>query len=233
MPAITDTLAQSTFWPASSRCGQIEKLAHRIAAAFLACVALIAAINLSPLMGSWTVRTLFDLNGEATVAAWLSSAALLAIAFVACTIAVIEHGRACPGSSRQWLAIAALFCALSLDEAAQLHEILGSTFSERVLRGPFREGVYMWVPLLLPVAIFVAHRLFRWFTTGARRHHRESRWAIAALAVWPFVLVFELWAGFAGDLPVLVVVEEGLEFVGHALMFIAVAAAADRTMGSA
>jgi len=90
-----------------------------LAIALLAVQAALAAINLSPLIGRYTVDRPFDMNAETTLPSWFSAALLLAIAAVA---AAARHYGA-------WGEISLFFLLLSADEAASLHELPGEKAS--------------------------------------------------------------------------------------------------------
>jgi hypothetical protein len=91
---------------------------------------------------------LFYVDEEASVPAWYSSAALLTAAVLLLLIA-----RAARSSRdhrwRYWAALAALFVGLSLDEVAQIHELLIEP-----LRGRIDATGYLPYPWVMPGAIF-------------------------------------------------------------------------------
>ena len=82
-----------------------------------------------------SLNPLFDLDGEANIPAWFSSAQLLAIALTLWTANRSRGSR--PSPSRRFInLLAAGFALLSLDETAQIHEtitgIIGSRYSDWV-----------------------------------------------------------------------------------------------------
>ena len=90
-----------------------------IAVAVLALLqAAVAAVNLSPLIDRYTLAVLLDVNGEANLVAWLSSAVLLAAAAGAGLAAGADRAAGVP--RRRWLGwalIAALLMAFWMPRA--------------------------------------------------------------------------------------------------------------------
>jgi len=66
--------------------------ARRVLAFHLGITAVLVAINLSPLIDSWTVRAMFHLDAESNVAVWFSSTSLLLLAAIALDLAT-RHRR--------------------------------------------------------------------------------------------------------------------------------------------
>ncbi len=64
---------------------------------------------------------LTDVNGEANIPAWFSSALLLACGALLGAIALLNRAKG-DRFTRHWGALGLLFCLLSLDETAELHE---------------------------------------------------------------------------------------------------------------
>lgn len=99
---------------------------------------------------------LFRLNAEANVPTWYSSVQLLAGAGVCFGLARAEE----PGSRnrRHWQLFSAVFVYLSIDEAAEIHEMLSRPTSSVVgASGPL---LYAWiVPAAMIVVAFVLFNL--------------------------------------------------------------------------
>lgn len=192
---------------------------RRILVGLATMVGAIVAVNLSPLMGSWSVRRLLDLNGEITVAAWLSSAILLAVAGVAAVIAVYESALdRSRGRRAGWWTMAALFVALSADEAAMLHELTGIIASRRLGEVDALPGVFLWVVVMAPVGLALAVGLFRWLRSTMGWRSRHGRMGLAALGIWALVPVLEVLDPRLGAPVWLHVLEETAEFGGEILM---------------
>jgi hypothetical protein len=212
--------------------GTLETIALRLAAVVVSSGLVLVAINTPALMSSWAIRSLFDLNAEATVAVWMSSAILLVIAIVAAACALEESNQSRSPAALGWTLIGGLFIILSIDETAGFHELAGIIVAERVAEVSFLHGVYMWLVVLLPLALSAGAWLLHWFAADGGWRRRDGRYAIAAVVVWLTVPAFEAAASIAGDLPFLVAAEEVSELIGEALMLVAIAIAADRVFST-
>lgn len=92
---------------------------------------------------------LFYVDDEANVPTWYSSMTLLLAAALLLAIAVTVRDRRDP-AWRHWAALAAVFAALSLDEVAQIHELLIAP-----LRGKIGvDDGWLYYPWVIPGAIF-------------------------------------------------------------------------------
>jgi hypothetical protein len=187
----------------------------RLMVALYAVVIVIALVNLSPWVDGGTVRYVFDMNAEANLVSWLSSALLLAIAGSS-AYAAASAGRDRVG----WIAISALFVLLSADETARLHEQVGR-LAARVVKVSWLPGSYVWVIVLGPIAAVAAGWMLVWMRRAIGRI--AFRMAIAAVVAWVLVLVPEAIAPSLGPESRLFVLEESLEFAGEILMLGAVA----------
>lgn len=185
----------------------------RVAGTLLAIHGLIAAINLSPLIDSYTVATLLDVNREGGAIVWFSSASLLAAAMLAGVAAVVAS---CPLRTGWWLVTAA-FVVLSLDETASLHEMAGEKAS-RVLEVSWLPSLYVWVIVVAPVAFAFAVWMLRWFGRTLGWRSPSGRLVMTAILVWMTVPVFEALDPALDGSRWLVTGEETVEGVGQALM---------------
>lgn len=186
---------------------------HRVAGALLAIHALVAVVNLSPLMESYTVETLLDVNREGTLIVWLSSATLLAIAALAAGGALATKGR----DRFRWWAVAVGFAGLSADETASLHERVGE-MAGRVFEVEWLPSLYLWVIVVAPVGLVFAVWMLRWFGRTMGWRTPAGRLMSSALLLWMLVPVLEALDPTLGGPRLLVVIEESLEGVGEALM---------------
>jgi hypothetical protein len=91
---------------------------------------------------------LLDVNQEAAIPAWFSSAALLGCGVVLAVIASVKRGRGAR-DTLHWVSLAVLFVYLSVDEAAGIHELWGEP-----LRGYLPREGYLYFTWVLP-AVFV------------------------------------------------------------------------------
>jgi hypothetical protein len=180
--------------------------------------AAVAAINLSPLIDHYTVASLIDVNGEANLTAWLSSAVLLVTAAGAGLAAVAD--RAAGASRRRWLGwalIAAFFVLLSVDETAGLHELIGEE-AHRLLDSEALPSLYTWVLVVAPVGMAAAFLMARWFAKTIGLSSAPGRLAVAAILLWLAVPALEALDPSLGGPALLSVIEESLESAGEALM---------------
>lgn len=92
---------------------------------------------------------LFYVDDEANVPTWYSSMTLLLAAALLLLIATTVRSRG-DRTWRQWAALSAVFAALSLDEVAQIHELLIAPLRGRVGGA---DG-YLYYPWVIPGAIF-------------------------------------------------------------------------------
>jgi hypothetical protein len=182
--------------------------------ALLTVHAVIAAVNLGPLIESYSVASVFDVNAEATFVVWLTSATLLAIAAGAAWIAVEEHSRR---ARVGWSLVAAGFVALSIDETAGVHELAGE-LANRFFEIPWLPSLYLWVVVVAPVAAVGAFWLARWFAAELGWRSLPGRLGLAAIAVWVTVPVYEALDVPLGGNRWLVVAEETMEGIGCSLM---------------
>ncbi len=84
---------------------------------------------------------LFDLDEEANLPALYSTLTLLLAAAILAGIASCE--RSDRSRRRRWLGLAAIFVLLAVDEAAQLHELVGSLIKSRITTSGYL--YYVWI----------------------------------------------------------------------------------------
>ncbi len=159
----------------------------------------------------------FDLNGEGNFASWYQSFPLLVAALL--TLALAAHYRAegAPLAGR-WGAMSALLLFMSIDEAAQLHDLF---------TGPLRRGLEIdfgvfYFAWLLPAVGFLA--VCAWYFAPLIRSLPGAiriRLVIAAAVYFGGAIVVEMLSGFAVEYgrqstPYLTVLtfEEACEIVG-------------------
>ena len=107
---------------------------------------------------------LFDPSREANVPTWFSSALLLGSAIALAQVRGPDR--------RWWLVLAAAFCLASLDETANLHELLSQQARRRLLQPGFGQ---LWVLFVGPVAlVFLAV-----YARFIRRQEKAVRHAFA------------------------------------------------------
>lgn len=128
-----------------------------VAASFSAALSLIAADITRPEIGlaldhmSRVTKFLlkFDVGGEQTVAAWLSSMIMLLCALLLFYLATMKRHLRQPYATH-WLGLAIIFLGLSMDEAVGMHEMMITPMQEMLhTEGAF---LYAWV---IPALVFV------------------------------------------------------------------------------
>jgi hypothetical protein len=184
-----------------------------------------------PQTDRWAVQQ-FNLRHEANIAVWYSSVLLLAGAITALAISVDRAKALAPTIFPLfWKVIAATFAWLSLDETAQIHEVLGPELLRSFDSIPFmadsvRGGwMFAWTLVLSPLIVaFVVGMV--WAARAWLRLNRLShRLALAGTACWAGVVCTEIvesqMARLSMDRSMEWVIEEGLEITGTTLFLIA------------
>lgn len=195
-----------------------DRFIRTLIAAHLTAVAAIAIVNLSPLMGSFSVAALFDMNNEASVCVWLSSTTLFVIGALAGACA-FETGLRDDATARNaWGLMALLFTALSLDETAAIHEHIGILVARHIGEFSSLPGAFMWVAVVAPVGLLLAMALACWFVRMPKSAYGEGKLALGALGVWFTVPFIEVLDPVLGAPRAAIVLEESMEFLGEALM---------------
>ncbi len=185
-----------------------------------------------------TTFAIFNLDREASVPTWYSSAKLLGVGLLSWLVfRRVGTGRG------PWLINAVLFCGLAIDEAVSVHE----TLSRRVLEHPALAGLretltggdadktsFAWVLLFLPAMLAVVVFFVFLVRRGLADVPRGRTLFLGGLmlllvavgleaAVLRFPDVIE-WGGTeAGRYRLLTTLEESAELFGVTLLFAAVA----------
>ena len=179
---------------------------------------------------SWLLRLLFDLDGEATIPAWYSSAQLLL------TGALFLHAAGAGRNERaiaSWflLVLGAGFCFLSADEAARIHENVTVVLHRFEMLPRFSGNHGIWIPIYVGIGLA--------FIAGTGKHWLAMRRASRPGTVWLVGGALLFLAGAVGleilsygDLravenrrlyTTLVAAEEGFEMFGASGMLIGAA----------
>lgn len=114
------------------------------------------------------IHSRFDIDGEATVPAWYSTLLLFCVA--QCAIGIHCFRRRTEANARMaffWLIFAIVFCFLSLDEAARIHEVFGERLNIKwiFVYAPFA-AVFFAVCVYFFVAVEPQKTLGRWILGG-------------------------------------------------------------------
>ena len=183
------------------------------------------------------------LGAETSLPHWLSTILLLACAVALLAVGVVTVGR----DRIRWIGLGVIFVALSLDEAAALHDLASPVFSGvfvwlgHAVGGPFtalaRKPNYGWeIPgALFALVVAAAYVPFlqrlpariRWLSVAAGVLYVGGAVGIDFLEGW--------YSGLYGPknptFVALVTAEETLEMVGAALFLYAVLSHAEATLG--
>ena len=149
----------------------------------LAFVLLDYHVNYGGLIDIGAIRRLFNIAREDGLASWFGTAQTMLVALTLWALYAIVRRQAPPGLRRTgWLVLALMFSWMTIDDGAQLHERLGTTF------GVLRERAdpdalqlfpsYNWQILFVPVfgALGLFMAWFLWRELPAVR----LRWAVLA-----------------------------------------------------
>ncbi len=200
----------------------------------IAWVVIVAANALSRWLG-WTIELsplraqvlfVFATGGEATLGTWFTIVMMLGIAVLAVLAVHIGAGERAVGSRwwRSWYGLAVVFIAASIDEQAQLHEILVVPMQRLfgITTGPL---LLAWVIPALGLVVVLA-LVFARFVIALPR--RTRLWLVSSTGLWLFGAVgmemvdsatFELLQslGPVAELrakEVLYAIEESIEMLG-------------------
>lgn len=173
-------------------------------------VFILLGMHFFPVGVSWTIADRFNLDGEANIPEWYSAVLLFSVALSSLLIYLL--GRDGIGRNyswdKFWLGFAAVYCFLSLDEGARLHEILDSATPVK--------WVYAYAPF---AAIFFVVCAF-YFMVIRKGEKGVRNWVLGGLIVYALGgLVSEAIGYLLRPLPHAIqqaefVIEEGFEMIG-------------------
>jgi len=165
----------------------------------------------------WGIPRHFDLNAEGNFASWYEAFPLLIAAVLTLALASHYRAQAAPLAGR-WGALSALFLFMSIDEAAQLHDLFTGPLRRR-LDLDFGAFYFAW---LLPAVVFLA--FCAWYFAPLIRSLPGAiriRLLAAAAVYFGGAVVVEMVSGFVAEYgrrstPYLAVLtfEETCEIVG-------------------
>ncbi len=175
-------------------------------------VALVVAdafLNYGGLLDSKPLRRVFNIAREDGLATWF----MVLQTFVAgCVLALLALLAKAGGEARQalgWAFLSAFFIYMSADDAAEIHERLGSTFKGAARRG--EDGAtltelqalfpsYDWQLVVLPV--FVACGVFMlWFLYRRMRERTSLLMLVAAVGCMGSAVVIDFFEGLGDEHP--------------------------------
>ena len=121
---------------------------------------------------------LFNANGEGNLPTYYSALSLLACALLFAVLGAAER-EASPSAAGGWLGLAAVAGLASLDEAAVLHETMGSLIDRGFTPGGFL--YYVWV---VPGAIVLIVLATAWRSFIARLESSLRRTLMLGVGLW-------------------------------------------------
>lgn len=168
-----------------------------------------AFLNYGGLLDAKPLRRLFNIAREDGLATWFMVTQTFVAGVVLCLIALLEKAANDNRAFLGWGALSAFFIYMSADDAAEIHERLGSTF-KGVAKGAEEGAVvadlqalfpsYDWQLVVLPV--FIGAGLFMlWFL---RRHIRERAsllMLVAAAGCMGTAIVIDFFEGLDEEHP--------------------------------
>ena len=209
VPGTTDAGGELTFSPSASR------LVARVLWTCVACehllVLLDAFINYGRLVPLSPVRRLFNIAREDSLATWFASVQTLAVGLTAALLAAAARRTDASRFRRAgWTIVAVFFLFMAADDAAEIHERMGSAFKAAV--APAVEGAagssvgqalldaypsYPWQlvvgPLFAAVGVFML--VFFWKAFPGRRARIMLG---SAFALYAFALGLDFVEGIDG-----------------------------------
>jgi len=171
-------------------------------------VLILLAMCFFPESLSWTIHNRFDLDSEANIPTWFSTVLLFCVSLTSLVIYIFGRDIENYASWHSfWLGFSAVYCFLSLDEAARLHEILDTSLHLK--------WIYVYAPF---GAIFFI--LCTYFLTVINKNNNLRNWILGGLIVYALGGLFgEAFDYFFYSSQVEIVFEEGFEFLGTILVF--------------
>lgn len=171
-------------------------------------VLLLLAMYFFPESLSWTIHNRFDLDSEANIPTWFSTVLLFCVSLTSLVIYIFGRDIANYASLQSfWLVFSAVYCFLSMDEAARIHEILDTNLHLK--------WIYIYAPF---GAIFFI--VCTYFLTVINKNNNLRNWILGGLIIYALGGLFgEAFSHFFYPSKVEVVFEEGFEFLGTIMVF--------------
>jgi len=164
---------------------------------------IILVMHFSQLNWSWAIEDRFDLDKEANVPTWFSVVLLFSVSTVSLIIYILGRDTRNYSSWRRfWLGFSVVYCFLSLDEAARVHEGMDNVLHIK--------WIYVYMPFTALFFIICAY-----FLIVINKNKTLTYWILGGLIVYALggllceTISFYLFSGQAE-----VVIEEGLEMLG-------------------
>lgn len=171
-------------------------------------VLILLVMHFFPKSLSLTIHDRFDLDTEANIPTWFSTVLLFCVSLTSLAIYIFGRNLEINASCQSfWLGFAAVYCFLSLDEAATIHEIFGFVLHLK--------WVYFYAPF---AAIFFMVCTF--FLTVINKNNHLRNWILGGLVVYALGgLIVESYSHFIYHYQIEFVFEEGFELLGTIMVF--------------
>ncbi len=175
-------------------------------------------MHLIPETLSWTIHSRFNLDNEGNVPTWFSSTLLYSVSVCSVLIYFSNNRSENPNGKTLeeyfWFLFSSVYCFLSLDEAASVHEIIDQALHVK--------WVYVYAPF---AAIFFM--ICSYYIMIIRNNESTLRnWILGGLIIFAFgsmgaELIAHITSGMPSFLRILeAMFEEGLEMIGTIMVLI-------------
>ncbi len=171
-------------------------------------VLILFAMHFFPESLSRTIHNRFDLDSEANIPTWFSTVLLFCVSLTSLITYIFFRDIKIDTSWQSfWLGFSAVYCFLSLDEAARIHEIFDTSTNLK--------WIYVYAPF---GAIFFL--VCTYFLIVINKSNELRNWILGGLIVYALGgLVGESIDYFFYSSPADVVFEEGFELLGTIMVF--------------
>jgi hypothetical protein len=156
----------------------------------------------------------FDINLEANIPTWYTTVLLFSISMTSLLIYFLNLRlpRRNIFEGVFWLFFAGVYCFLSIDEAAMIHEIIDDTTSVR--------WFFVYAPIVGSFFLVNAY----YFIVSRKDDLNLRNWILGGLIVYGLGGLGAEWAGYAANIKseyriIEFIVEEGLEMIGSIMVF--------------
>ncbi len=181
---------------------------HKLFLLLLFFVLILLAMHFFPKSLSSTIHNRFNLDSEANIPTWFSTVLLFCVSLTSLAIYILGRNLEINTSCQSfWLGFTAVYCFLSLDEAARIHEICSTVLHLK--------WIYVYAPF---GAIFFMVCAF--FLTVINKNYHLRNWILGGLIVYALGgLIGESYSHFIYHYQIEFVFEEGLELLGTIMVF--------------
>ncbi len=171
-------------------------------------VLILLVMNFFPSSWSSTIHNRFNLDKEANIPTWFSTVLLFSVSLTSLIIHILGRDIEIDTSWHSfWLGFSAVYCFLSLDEAARIHEIFDNSLRLK--------WIYVYAPL---GALFFM--VCTYFLIVINKNNVLRNWILGGLIVYALGgLIGESFDYFLYSSQAEVVFEEGFELLGTIMVF--------------